>query len=198
MTPVAHTTGGAPPPGAAPPPFSRMDESTAQQWSVIGAITLEHQPRVAEEVLQLLRELADITDGFAVDQLRHALQTATLAEAAGASDEVVVAALCHDIGKRISVANHPRIAAEILWPYVSDETYFMIRAHQDFQGRHYYHHFGGDPNQRDAYRDEPWFALAARFADEWDQVAFDPAVETPPLEHFEPKVRAVFAMPKRM
>ena len=102
------------------------------------------------------------------------LQTATLAERAGADDEVVVASLCHDIGKAISVPNHPRIAAEILKPYVRDEVYQMIRAHQDFQGRHYYDHFGGDPNARDKYGGEPWFDLAAQFADEWDQIAFDP------------------------
>ena len=132
----------------------------------------------------------DVTDGFAVDQLTHCLQTATLAERAGADDELVVASLCHDIGKAISVPNHPVIAAEILKPYVRDEVYQVIRAHQDFQGRHYYAHFGGDPNARDQYRDEPWFALAERFADEWDQIAFDPDYDTLPLEHFEPRVRA--------
>ena len=66
----------------------------------------------------------------------------------------------------------------------------MIRAHQDFQGRHYYHHFGGDPNARDQYDGAPWFALAAQFADEWDQIAFDPDYDTLPLEHFEPLVRS--------
>ena len=37
------------------------------------------------------------------------------------------------------------------------------------------------------------FELAARFADEWDQIAFDPNYDTLPLEHFEPKVREIFA-----
>ena len=46
--------------------------------------------------------------------------------------------LCHDIGKAVSVPNHPRIAAEILRPYVRDEVQWMIQVHQDFQGRHYY------------------------------------------------------------
>ena len=53
----------------------------------------------------------------------------------------------------------------------------MIRVHQDFQGRHYYQHFGGDPDARESHRTslsaEEW-ALAERFADEWDQMAFDP------------------------
>ena len=67
----------------------------------------------------------------------------------------------------------------------------MIRVHQDFQGRHYYAHFGGDPDARETHRDEltadEW-VLAERFADEWDQKAFDPAYDTLPLEHFEPLV----------
>ena len=180
--------------------FTRMDESTAEQWGVIISETTANQPRVAEGILEMLRNLEHITDGFSCDQLVHALQTATLAEQAGADDEVVVAALCHDIGKGISVINHPRIAAEILRPYVRDEVYKMILVHQDFQGRHYYHHLGADPDAREQHRDslsaEEW-ALAEQFADEWDQRAFDPDAETYPLEHFEPKVRAVFAMPKQ-
>ena len=70
----------------------------------------------------------------------------------------------------------------------------MIRVHQDFQGRHYYHHFGGDPNARDKYRGhDVRTTLAERFADEWDQIAFDPDYDTLPLEHFEDQVREVFA-----
>jgi predicted HD phosphohydrolase len=178
--------------------FTRMDESTAEQWAVIGAETFKNQGRVAERVLGMLRSLDDITDGFATDQLTHCLQTATLAERAGADDEVVVAALCHDVGKAISVPNHPRIAAEILKPYVRDEVYKMILVHQDFQGRHYYHHFGGDPDAREKLRDAltaDEFALAEKFADQWDQVAFDPEYDTLPLEHFEPLVRQVFGKP---
>jgi predicted HD phosphohydrolase len=179
--------------------FTRMDESTPEQWAVIGAETTRNQGRVADGILDMLRSLSSITDGFATDQLTHGLQTATLAERAGVDDEVVVAALCHDIGKAVSVPNHPRIAAEILRPYVRDEVYRMVLVHQDFQGRHYYAHFGGDPDAREQHRDTltaEEFALAERFADEWDQRAFDPDGDTLPLEHFEPKVRAVFARPR--
>lgn len=173
-----------------------MDESTREEWMVIGRETARNQPRVAETVLGLLRSLATIEDGFATDQLTHALQTATRAERAGADDEVVVAALCHDIGKAISVPNHPAIAAAILQPYVRPEVHFMIAAHQDFQGRHYYEHFGMDPNLRERHREQPAYGLAERFADEWDQKAFDPDYDTLPLEHFEERVRSVFAKPR--
>src|SRR5262245_29432188 len=169
--------------------FTRMDESTAEQWAVIGRETFEHQGRVADRILEMLRSLADITDGFAVDQLTHSLQTATRAERAGADEELVFASLLHDVGKAVSVPNHPEIAASIIRPYVRPEVYEVIRVHQDFQGRHYYHHFGGDPNARDKYEGAPWFALAAQFADEWDQIAFDPDYDTLPLEHFESLVR---------
>jgi predicted HD phosphohydrolase len=176
--------------------FTRMDESTAEQWAVIGRETMQNQPRVAEQFLTMLRQLEGITDGFATNQLVHVLQTATLAEQAGADDEMVFAALCHDVGKVISVFNHPAIAAEMIKPYVRPEVYHVIRTHQDFQGKHYYAHFGQDPDARSQYRDEPWFDLTARFADEWDQVAFDPEAETYPLEHFEPLVRRVTATPR--
>jgi predicted HD phosphohydrolase len=173
--------------------FTRMDQSTAEEWAVIGAEHVKDQPRTAETVLTMLRGLGDVVVGFATDQLTHCLQTATRAERDGADEEVVVAALVHDIGKFVSVPNHPAIAAEILKPYVRDEVYWMIKAHQDFQGRHYYHYFGGDPDARDAFAGEAWFGLAERFADDWDQTAFDPDYDTLPLEHFEPLVRKVFA-----
>jgi predicted HD phosphohydrolase len=172
-----------------------MDESTAAEWQAIVVETIEQQPRVAESVLAMLASLEQITDKFAVDQLVHSLQTATRAEEAGASQEVIVASLCHDIGKAVSVPNHPRIAAEILRPYVRPEVTAAIAAHQDFQGRHYYHHFGMDPDMRSRYRDEPWYDLAEQFADEWDQNSFDPDYPIEPLSHFEPKVRAIFGNP---
>ncbi len=176
--------------------FTRMDTSTRDQWmSIIGAHA-ESADRPAERVLGMLRSLEEIVDGFGVNQLVHCLQTATYAEKAGADEEFVVASLCHDIGKAVSVPNHGAISAEILKPYVRDEIYNVIRTHQDFQGKHYYEHLGLDPNAREQYRDQPWFALGEQFADEWDQIAFDPDAETLPLEHFEPAVRRVFAQGK--
>ncbi len=176
--------------------FTRMDESTAEQWAVIGEETSRNQGRVADRILMLLRSLGDITDGFATDQLTHCLQTATLAERAGADNEVIVGSLCHDIGKAISVPNHGPIAAEMLRPYVRPDVCKMLYHHQDFQGRHYYSYFGMPTDLREQYRDEPWFALCEEFTDDWDQIAFDPDGPTEPLEHFEPLVREIFATPR--
>jgi predicted HD phosphohydrolase len=178
-----------------PATFASMDVSTAEQWAVIGEDTAKHQSRVADRVLAMLASLAEVVDGFAVDQLTHCLQTATRAERDGADRQWVVASLCHDIGKAVSVPNHPRIAAEILRPYVRPEITEAIAAHQDFQGRHYYAHFDLDPDLRDRYRDEAWYDQAERFADRWDQNSFDPDYPTEDLGHFEPLVREVFAHP---
>lgn len=172
--------------------FTRMDASTREEWMLIGRATVEAQPKVADQILTMLRSLAGFHAGFGVDQLHHALQTATMAKRANAADDVILGALCHDVGKVISIPNHGPIAAEMLKPYVSRDMYHVLRTHQDFQGRHYYGHFGMSTTLRDNYKNEPWFALAERFTDEWDQAAFDPSYTVLPLEEFEPLVRERF------
>ena len=74
----------------------------------------------------------------------------------------------------------------------------MILTHQDFQGRHYYHYLGLDPAARQKYEGHQYFVAGARFADEWDQTAFDPNYDTLPLEHFEPLVDRFFSRPRAM
>jgi predicted HD phosphohydrolase len=173
-----------------------MDQFTDADWRRVEAE--EAGPELTPDaVLGLLRSLARLVEGYPVDQLIHACQTATRAERAGAGDEMVVAALCHDIGKAVSDANHGAISAEILRPYVTDDTYQVVRWHQDFQLRHYAHHFGGDPEARQRHRCAPWFATAEKLADEWDQTSFDPEYDTLPLEHFEPSVRRILSNPQR-
>jgi predicted HD phosphohydrolase len=79
---------------------------------------------------------------------------------------------------------------------VRDDVYCMVAFHQDFQGRWYYEHLGMDPNLREQHVGQPWYQLAERFADEWDQKAFDPDYLSEQLDHFEPMVRRVFAQAK--
>jgi hypothetical protein len=155
------------------PTFARMDESTRDHWSHIAEESVADWPNVADRFLAMLRDLEPVTNGFAVNQLVHA-------------------ALCHDIAKAVSEPNHPATAAALLKPYVRPDVEWMVRVHQDFQGRHYYGFMGKDPDAREQYRGHPAFALAEQFADEWDQTAFDPDYDTLPLEHFEPMVREVF------
>jgi predicted HD phosphohydrolase len=177
--------------------FARMDESTKEQWDTIATESIEDWANVPDRMLGMLRALSGITNGFAVDQLTHVCQTAARAERAGADDEVVAAALCHDIAKAVSEPNHPAVAAALLAPYVRPDVVWMVQVHQDFQGRHYYGFLGKDPEARQQYVGHPAYELAERFADEWDQTSFDPDYDTPPLEHFEPLVREIFSAPRR-
>jgi len=176
--------------------FPSMDVSTREQWDQIARESVDDWANVPDRMLGMLRDLSGITNGFAVDQLTHVCQTAARAERAGADAEVVVAALCHDIGKAISEPNHPAIAAALLKPYVREDVAWMIEVHQDFQGRHYYAFLGKDPDARQQYVGHPSYDLAERFADEWDQTSFDPDYDTLPLEHFAPLIREVFSAPR--
>ena len=175
--------------------FTRMDEASEDDWKIVQKQTWERQPQVAETVLNMLRGLEQVRDGFAVDQLTHALQTASRAEKAGARDELVLAALCHDVGKAISVFGHAGISAGILRPYVSEEVAWVLENHQAVQGRHYAWAFGFDPDGWKPLQSHPSFDLVMQFVDEWDQTSFDPGYPTPPLARYEPLVRDWLAKP---
>jgi predicted HD phosphohydrolase len=178
--------------------FTAMQQGTQEDWAEISLAHAHHQRDcVPRQIMESLTRLADMELGFAADQLTHSLMCATLARRAGASDEEVVAALCHDIGKLFSVPNHGPVAAEMLKPYVSGDIYHAIYWHQDFQGEHYFEFIGKNPRARDRFRGEPWYDFAARLVDEWDAPAFDPEFAADSLESFAPELERVFSRPKQ-
>lgn len=179
--------------------FTRMDQGTQQDWAHIAAEHMKHQSAETPGlVLDMLWKLKNIQVGFAADQLTHVLMTATLAQQAGATDEEVLIALCHDMGKAVSIPNHGAIAAEILKPYVSDDSYHAIKWHQHFQGQYYYHYLGKPTNLRDDFKAESWHPLAVKLVDEWDMPAFDPDFAVTSLEAFEPLIVRTFTAPRQM
>lgn len=172
--------------------FTQLDRSTDLDWQIIEAATRGQQPGVADTVLNMLRNLQGVYAGFSIDQYSHVTQAATRAKNANASDELIVVSLVHDMAKIISNFNHPEIVAGIARPYVSYGSYRVLRHHMEFQWKHYGAAAGLPTNLRDRYVDEPWYADAARFSDEWDQTAFDASYATLPLDEFEPLVRDFF------
>jgi predicted HD phosphohydrolase len=134
--------------------------------------------------------------GYQVSRLQHSLQAATRAERDGADEEMIAAALLHDIGDDLAPCNHAAIAAEILRPYVRPEVAWIVEQHGVFQAYYYAHHTGGDRHARDSLRGHRWFNACAAFCEKWDQSSFDPDYQTLPLEHFGPLVRQVFLRPK--
>jgi predicted HD phosphohydrolase len=179
--------------------FTDMKQGTAADWAHIAAEHGKHQKSAAaRQIMESLARLETIEVGFAANQLTHSLMAGTLARRAGASDEEVVAALCHDLGKLFSIPNHGPIAAEMLKPYVSADIYQAIYWHQDFQGRYYYEHLGKDREARRRFKGEGWYRFAEKLVDDWDAPAFDPAFAVDPLESFEPEVTRVFSNPRKM
>ena len=179
--------------------FTDMHHGTAEDWATIAQAHRAHQQSAAaKQIMESLARLEAIEVGFAANQLTHSLMAGTLARRAGASDEEVVAALCHDIGKLFSIPNHGPIAAEMLKPYVSEDIYHAIYWHQSFQGRYYFEHLGLDPEARERFREESWYGFAVKLVDEWDAPAFDPGFDVDPLESFEPEVTRVFSNPRAM
>ena len=175
----------------------RMSDFSSEYMTYVEEHLDADLKEVPDRILRVLHATDELMQGFLVSQLVHGLQTATMAERAGADLDMIVGALCHDMGKIVSNANHPAIAAEMIRPWVSDETYWVVKVHQDFEGLHYYARVGLDPMMRRKHLGHRYYESAERFADEWDQNAFDPDYPTLPLDHFEPMVREVFGRPPR-
>ena len=173
--------------------FTSMSEGTRADYELLERLEARFAAQTADRILEHLRALAGSLAGYRVDRLEHSLQTATRAHRDGADEEMVVAALLHDIGDILSPHNHSELAAAVLRPYVSERTYWVVRQHGLFQSYYYAHHFGGDRHARDRYRDHPWYQAAVDFCHRWDQPSFDPEYPSLPLEYFEPMVRRIFA-----
>ena len=173
--------------------FTSMAAGTREDYELLERLEAEFAAGTADRVLEQLRGLAGSLGGYKIDRLDHSLQSATRAHRDGADEEMVVAALLHDIGDLLSPHNHSELAAAVLRPYVSERTYWIVRQHGLFQSYYYAHHFGNNRNARDRYEDHPWYQDAVDFCHRWDQSSFDPEYESLPLEFFTPMVRRIFA-----
>ena len=94
--------------------FTRMEDGTREEYEFLDRMEDEYKAGLPERIMESLRKLEHSFSGYQINRLQHSLQTATRAERAGADLDMVVASLCHDIGKYISNANHPAIAAEMI------------------------------------------------------------------------------------
>jgi predicted HD phosphohydrolase len=173
--------------------FIHMADGTAEDYQIIAeAMESAHNP-LADDLLELLQKNEGHDIGYQVSRLEHSLQSATHAFRDGQDEEMVVAALMHDIADTIAPYNPADVAAGILRPYVSDRTHWVVKYHGLFQTYYYAHHFGNDRNQRDKYQGHPHFQAYVDFCEKYDQNAFDPNFDTMPLSAFEPMVRRIFA-----
>jgi len=178
--------------------FEHMVDGTPEDYDLIGRELAAHKANhLTDHILGTLKAMAGPLLGYQVDRFQHCLQSATRALRNGEDDEMVVAALLHDVGDPIAPENHSAVAADILRPYVSDRTHWIIRHHGLFQGYYYFHHLGADRDAREAFRGHEWFDDCAAFCEEYDQNCFERNHDTMALEEFEPMVRDLFSRDSR-
>ena len=177
--------------------FVRMQDSTQEDWKVIGGEFMQFAGGLPQRVVKHLQILQGDYGGFPVDRYTHSLQTATRALRAGRDEEYVVCALLHDIGDTLGSFNHPDIAAAILKPFVSEENLWMVQHHGIFQGHYFFHHIGLDRDMRDQFRASPHYERTAEFCELYDNPAFDAKAETLPIEEFMPMLQRLMAQPRQ-
>jgi predicted HD phosphohydrolase len=170
-----------------------MEDGTQEDYLLLDESERRYAAALPDRVLASLRNLDHSLEGYPVSRLGHSLQAATRALADGADDELVVAALIHDIGDELAPYNHAELAAAILRPYVRPEVTWIVEQHGLVQSYYYAHFLGGDRNARDRIKGHPWYGACEAFCARWDQVSFDPDYPAKPLAFFEPLVRGIFS-----
>lgn len=175
--------------------FIRMDEGSKEDYQLLHTLEQRYIEKLPDRILTALDGLKDSLAGYKVTRLEHSLQTATRAEKDGADDELIVAALIHDIGDDLAPENHSQMAAAIIRPYVREQVTWILEMHGIFQMVYYADKLGLNPDERERYRGHKWFDDAEQFCRDWDQLSFDPDYPTLPLSHFEGRVRAIFSRP---
>ena len=173
--------------------FRRMEDGTKEDYELLAECEKAYEAGLPGRVLQAVRQLDHGLEGYPVTRFQHSLQTATRALNDGADDELIVAALIHDVGDELAPYNHAEVAAGIIRPYVRPEVTWIVEQHGLVQTYYYVHHTGGDRLMRNRLKGHKWFDACVDFCHRWDQSSFDPDYPTLPLEAFEPYVQRVFS-----
>ena len=173
--------------------FTKMKDGTKEDYIFLDKHEKDFASKTADRILKFLSNLTETLEGYQVSRLEHSLQSATRAYRNNESEEMIVAALLHDIGDELAPLNHSEYAAAILKPYVSEKTHWIIEKHGEFQMFYYAHHLGGDKNKRDKYKNHKYYKATIDFCEKYDQNSFDPDYQSLPLEFFKPLVKKIFS-----
>ena len=173
--------------------FTEMKHGTKEDYLFLDKHEKKYAGETADRILKFISGLNETLEGYQVSRLEHSLQSATKAFKNGESEEMIVAALLHDIGDELAPMNHSEYAAAILKPYVSEKTHWIIEKHGEFQMYYYAHHLGKNKDQRDKYKDHRYYKDAVNFCENWDQVSFDPNFKSMTLDDFAPMVKRIFS-----
>ena len=170
-----------------------MKDGTKEDYLLLEKHEKKFIAQTGNRILKFMNSLSNTLEGYQLSRLEHSLQTATRAIKDNASDEMVVAALLHDIGDELSPLNHSEYAAAVLKPYVSEKVHWIVEKHGIFQLYYYAHHIGGNKNERDKYKGHKYYKDTIYFCENWDQKSFDPNFKSLTLKDFEPYVKKIFS-----
>ena len=173
--------------------FTEMKKGTRRDYLFLDKHEKNFASKTANRLLKFMSGLTETLEGYQVSRLEHSLQSATRAHNNGESEEMIVAALLHDIGDELAPMNHSEYAAAILKPYVSEKTHWIIEKHGEFQMYYYAHHLGGDRNKRDKYKGHKYYQDTVDFCEEYDQNSFDPNYKSYSLNFFRSLVEKIFS-----
>ena len=172
--------------------FIQMKDGTKEDYLLLDKHEKKFIESTADRIMKFMCGLTKTLEGYKISRLEHSLQTATRALNDKANDEMIVAALLHDIGDELAPLNHAECAAAILKPYVTEKTHWIIEKHDIFQMYYYAHHLGSNKNERDKFKDHKYYKDTIKFCENWDQKSFDPNFKTLTLNDFEPYVKKIF------
>ena len=173
--------------------FTEMKNGTKEEYLMLDKHEQDYVNGTADRILKFMGGLNSTLEGYKVTRLEHSLQTATRAFNDKADEEMIVAALLHDIGDELAPLNHSEYAASILKPYVSKKTHWIIEKHGEFQMYYYAHHLGKNKNQRNKYKNHEYYNDTINFCEKWDQKSFDPSYKVKSLEYFIPMIEEIFS-----
>jgi len=175
------------------PTWTSFENATKEDFLAVMDYEDDYNAGLVDRLLDSIKSLDEEWTPYPVNRYQHCLQSATRAYEDGADEEIIIAALIHDVGDILSPYNHGELAAAILKPYVSEKAHWIIQHHCVFQGYYYNHFLGGDRNAREKYKDSPYYEDCKYFCHTYDQTSFDPNYPSKPLEFFEPMLRRVFS-----
>ena len=173
--------------------FTKMKNGSKEDYLLLNKYEQKYINETASRILNFMSGLNATLEGYKITRLEHSLQTATRAFNDKASEEMIVAALLHDIGDELAPLNHSEYAASILKPYVSEKTHWIVEKHGEFQMYYYAHHLGKDRNLRDKYKGHKYYEDTLKFCENWDQASFDPNFKSLSLKDFDPIVKKIFS-----
>ena len=173
--------------------FTEMKNGTEDDYLFLDKHEQKFIDGTADRILKFMSGLNSTLEGYKITRLEHSLQTATRALYDKADEEMIVAALLHDIGDELAPVNHSEYAASVLKPYVSEKTHWIVEKHGEFQMYYYAHHLGKNKNQRDKYKNHKYYNDTLNFCEKWDQASFDPNYKSLTLKDFQPFVKKIFS-----